>query len=35
LPDNAVAVGVPAEIKNYNSSNDFVNFNHKIFSNAD
>lgn len=29
LPDNAVAVGVPAKIINYNSSQEFVNFNHK------
>lgn len=27
LPDNAVAVGVPAEIINYNSSRDFIEFN--------
>lgn len=27
LPDNAVAVGVPAKIINYNSSNDMVPFN--------
>lgn len=29
LPDNAVAVGVPAEIINYDSSLDFVNFHGK------
>ena len=29
LPDNAVAVGVPAKIINFNSSRDFVNFNHQ------
>ena len=29
LPDNAVAVGIPAKILNYNSSKDFVNFNRK------
>ena len=29
LPDNAVAVGIPAKILNYNSSRDFVNFNRK------
>jgi len=29
LPDNAVAVGIPAKIINYNSSRDFVNFNHR------
>lgn len=27
LPDNAVAVGVPAEIINHNSSRDFIEFN--------
>lgn len=29
LPDNAVAVGIPAKIINHNSSRDFVNFNKK------
>jgi len=29
LPDNAVAVGIPARILNYNSSRDFVNFNRR------
>jgi serine O-acetyltransferase len=29
LPDNAVAVGVPARIISYGSSRDFVNFNRK------
>jgi len=29
LPDNAVAVGVPAKIINFNSSKDFVLYNHK------
>lgn len=29
LPDNAVAVGIPAKIINLNSSRDFVNFNKK------
>jgi len=27
LPDNAIAVGVPAKIINYNSSKDFIEFN--------
>jgi serine O-acetyltransferase len=27
LPDNAVAVGIPAKVINYDSSQDFVNFN--------
>ena len=27
LPDNAVAVGIPAKIVSYDSSGDFVNFN--------
>jgi len=30
LPDNAVAVGIPARIVNYNSSRDFVNFNRRM-----
>lgn len=29
LPDNAVAVGIPAKILNFNSSRDFINFNRK------
>lgn len=29
LPDNAVAVGVPAKIINLNSSRDFINFNRR------
>lgn len=30
LPDNAVAVGIPARIINYNSSGEFVNFNRRM-----
>ncbi|MDD2852260.1 MAG: serine acetyltransferase [Desulfuromonadaceae bacterium] len=29
LPDNAVAVGIPAKVINLESSRDFVNFNHR------
>jgi len=29
LPDNAVAVGIPARVVNYNSSRDFINFNRR------
>jgi serine O-acetyltransferase len=29
LPDNAVAVGVPAQIISFDSSRDFINFNHQ------
>jgi serine O-acetyltransferase len=29
LPDNAVAVGIPAKVINYNSSRDFINFNRR------
>lgn len=30
LPDNAVGVGIPAKIINFNSSRDFINFNKKM-----
>ncbi len=30
IPDNAVVMGVPARIMNYNSSKDFIVYNHKM-----